>query len=284
MKTVVITGASTGIGHAAAIHLAAEGWRVFAGVRKAEDGDALTAANAAIRPIILDVTKPDQIDNAVREVSLALGGAALDGLVNNAGIANMGPLALQPMDAFKWHFEVNVFGLLAMSQAFAPLLGMDRGRTGKPGRIVNITSVGGRVASPFLGAYTATKHAVESMTDSLRRELVIYGIDAIAIGPGSVKTPIWDKAEAQNKSNPYANSDWAEPIKQFEDTMLKGGREGYSPQKIASVIETALTDPSPKARYAPVPDKLTNWRLPNLMPKRWLDKIFWSRFGMKPPD
>ncbi|RIJ23979.1 SDR family oxidoreductase [Henriciella barbarensis] len=284
MKTVVITGASTGIGRTAAEHLAAQGWKVFAGVRKQEDADALARANPAIEPLMLDVTKSEDVEAAVVKVSEALGGAKLAGLVNNAGIANMGPLALQPADEFKAHFEVNVFGTLNATQGFLPLLGTDRNRSGEPGRIVNITSLGGRIAAPFLGAYTATKHAVESMTDSFRRELIIYGIDAIAIGPGSVKTPIWDKAEDKNENQPYANSAWAEPISKFSDAMLKGGREGLPPERIAEVIETALIDSSPKARYAPVPNKFTNWTIPTHIPKRWLDSIFANRFGMQKPD
>ncbi|KCZ86688.1 SDR family oxidoreductase [Hyphomonas jannaschiana] len=282
MKTVIITGASTGIGAGAARHLAAKGWRVFAGVRKHADGEMLKLKSSGVLcPIILDVTKPDQVAAAVETVSEALGGERLAGLVNNAGIAKMGPLAIQPMEDFRAHFEVNVFGLLAMTQACVPLLGADPARNGLPGRIVNITSVGGRLSSPFLGAYAATKHAVEAMTDSLRRELVIYGIDAIAIGPGSVKTPIWDKAEADNTEGPYASSDWGESLKQFEQVMLSGGRSGLAPEEIAGYIETALAADKPKARYAPVPDKLTNWTIPTRLPKRLLDKIFWKRFGLK---
>ncbi len=281
MKTTVITGASTGIGRAAAEYLAQRGWRVFAGVRKLEDGDPLRASNQNIIPILLDVTKPDQVDAAVAHVEEALCGNTLDGLVNNAGIANMGPLALQPADQFEAHFDVNVFGLLKATQAFLPLLGMDETRSGNPGRIINITSVGGRLASPFLGAYTATKHAVESMTDSFRRELIPFGIDAIAIGPGAVRTPIWDKAESKNSSNPYANSPWAASIEKFAETMLAGGRTGLEPERIAKTIETALTDASPKARYAPVPNKLTNFTLPMLLPKRVVDGFFAKRFGLQ---
>ena len=284
MKTVVITGASTGIGRSSAEYLAAKGWQVFAGVRKAKDGAALTEADARIKPILLDVTNPDQVDAAVEIVRAALDGQKLAGLINNAGIANMGPLAVQPLDQFKAHFDVNVFGLLRASQAVAPVLGMDESLAGKPGRIVNITSVGGCLASPFLGAYTATKHAGERMTDSLRRELVIFGIDAIAVGPGAVKTPIWDKAEDANSSNPYSNSPWAKPIDKFSETMLDGGRTGLDPEVIAKTIEEALTARKPKARYAPVPDKLTNFTLPMLLPKRVVDGFFWKRFGMKAPD
>ncbi|MEO0722056.1 MAG: SDR family oxidoreductase [Pseudomonadota bacterium] len=285
MKTVVITGASTGIGRATAEYFANKGWTVFAGVRKEEDGAALKAsASGDLRPILLDVAKPDHVDAAVVEVAKALDGKTLTGLVNNAGIANMGPLALQPLDEFQSHFDVNVFGLLRTTQAFLPLLGMDTDRTGSPGRIVNITSVGGKLSAPFLGAYTATKHAVEAMTDSLRRELVVYGIDAIAVGPGAVKTPIWDKAEQRNESGPYSNTRWSTSIDRFEQVMLDGGRTGLEPQTIARVIETALSDGSPKARYAPVPNKLTNFTIPTRLPKRWVDKIFWGRFDLKPAD
>ena len=282
MKTVVITGASTGIGFAIASHLAAKGWQVFAGIRKASDGAPLQAAHQAIKPILLDVTNPEQIETAVAEIREALDGSKLDGLINNAGIAMMGPLAVQPMDQFKAHFDVNVFGLLRASQAFAPLLGMDQSLTGESGRIINITSVGGRLASPFLGAYTATKHAVESMTDSLRRELVVFGIDAIAVGPGAVRTPIWDKAERDNQDQPYADTVWAKPIEAFSETMLEGGRTGLAPEVIAKTVETALTATKPKARYAPVPDKLTNFTLPMMLPKRMVDRFFWKRFGMVP--
>ena len=284
MKTVVITGASTGIGRSAAEYLAGQGWRVFAGVRKEKDGTPLREASNNIIPIVLDVTKSDQVDAAVQTVRETLDGVKLAGLVNNAGIANMGPLALQPLDQFEAHFQVNVFGALRATQAFAPLLGMDESLSGKPGRIVNITSVGGKLASPFLGAYTATKHAMESMTDSLRRELIIFGIDAISIGPGSVKTPIWDKAEEDNSSNPYSNSPWAKPLEIFSQTMLEGGRDGLEPEVVAKDIEHALSADNPKARYAPVPDKLTNFTLPMLMPKRWVDKFFWKRFEMSPKD
>ncbi|MEM1104814.1 MAG: SDR family NAD(P)-dependent oxidoreductase [Pseudomonadota bacterium] len=283
MKTLVITGASSGIGRAAARHMAGQGWRVYAGVRKKADADALSSDHGNIVPLMLDVSDSAALDASVETVSVSLGGATLGGLVNNAGIAQMGPLALQPMAEIEAHFKVNVIGAIACTQAFAPLLGTDRARSGTPGRIVNITSVGGRIASPFLGAYTATKHALESVTDTLRRELLIYGIDAIAVGPGSVKTPIWDKAEQKNEGTPYSESAWSGAIEKFSETLVQGGREGLTPEAIALVIETALTDPSPKARYAPVPNKLTNFTIPTRLPKRWLDSIFASRFGMKKP-
>ncbi|MEO1029070.1 MAG: SDR family oxidoreductase [Pseudomonadota bacterium] len=282
MKSVVITGASTGIGRATAEHLAAKGWTVFAGVRKKADGKVLTDAEPRIKPIILDVTKPEQIAAAVETVSAELGNEKLSGLVNNAGIADMGPLPVQSMDEIRWHFEVNVFGLIAMSQAFAPLLGMDESRTGESGRIVNISSVGGRVAAPFLGAYTATKHAVESVTDSFRRELMMFGIDAICVGPGAIKTPIWDKDAERMEADLYGNSPWAEAIRLFSKVFRDTGEQGFPASHVAEVIETALTHPKPKARYAPVPQKIRNFYLPTLLPKRLVDKGFANNFGMGP--
>lgn len=284
MKTVVISGASSGIGRATARHLANKGWNVFAGVRKTSDAEALDGDHVNITPLMLDVTDRDSIAQAVATVETALEGRRLAGLVNNAGIAAMGPLAIQPMDEIEAHFQVNALGAIALSQGFIPALGMETSRAGPPGRIINITSVGGKIASPFLGAYTATKHAMESVTDTLRRELVVYGIDAIAVGPGSVRTPIWDKAEEKNEDNPYADTAWANAIDTFSDIMLKGGREGLPPERIAEVIETALSAPKPKARYAPVPDKLTNFSIPTRLPKRWLDRIFWKRFGLDKPQ
>ncbi|MEL7128259.1 MAG: SDR family oxidoreductase [Pseudomonadota bacterium] len=280
MKSVVITGASSGIGRATAEFLAGKGWTVFAGVRKAADGEPLVAAQPTIQPLILDVAKSDQIADAADTVAAALQGAKLSGLINNAGIANIGPLPLQPIDEIRAHFDVNVLGLIEMTQAFAPLLGMDTSRTGPSGRIINISSFGGRLPAPFLGAYTATKAAVESLTDSFRRELIVYGIDAICIAPGAIKTPIWDKAEEKDKAQPYSNSPWAEPVSKFTKGFLEAGENGWPAEQLAELIETALIDPSPKAHYAAGPEKLVNYTIASRLPKRLLDKGFWNRFGM----
>jgi NAD(P)-dependent dehydrogenase (short-subunit alcohol dehydrogenase family) len=282
-RAVVVTGASTGIGQATALALAARGWRVFAGVRRLADATPLIEAGGAVSALELDVANPDHIAAAAAHVRAELNGAKLGGLVNNAGIALMGPLAVQPMAEIRQQFEVNLFGLIAASQAFAPLLGTDTALTGPAGRIVNISSVGGRVASPFLGAYTATKHAVESVTDSFRRELLPFGIDAIAVGPGAVRTPIWDKSKAHGSASRYADTVWAGPINRFERSMYKAGRTGLPVETIADVIVTALTHPRPKARYAPVPQKFVNFILPTLMSKRSLDGVFGKAFGLLPP-
>jgi len=281
MKTAIVTGASTGIGYATAFRLVQKGWRVFAGIRKEADADGLRAAGEGMRPIFLDVTRPGDIAAACETVEIALAGRTLDGLVNNAGLAQMGPLPLQPMEEIRKHFEVNVFGAIAMAQAFMPHLGMDAARSGDPGRIVNVTSVGGRIASPFLGAYTATKHAMESVTDSLRRECRLFGVDAIAVGPGAVKTPIWDKAEDAVGAGPYSGTAWEESMSRVSEAMLAGGRDGRAPERVAEVIEQALTASNPRARYAPVPNKLVNFTIPTRLPKRFVDRVFARRFGLE---
>lgn len=282
MKSVLITGASSGIGEAIALRLAYASWQVFAGVRSDDDGSGLQRKNPQITPIRLDVTKQSEIQTAAEQVSDRLAGETLSGLVNNAGIAQMGPLTIQPMDEIRSHFEVNTFGAIAVCQAFAPLLGQDRSRLGDPGRIINITSLGGEIASPFLGAYTATKHAMESVTDSLRRELKMFGIDAIVVGPGAVQTPIWKKAQ-RDDGPPYQDTPWADSIADFLRSMAKSGEKGLPVERIAEVVELALTDPSPRARYAPVPNKLTNYYLLKALPKRWVDHVFVSRLNLSKP-
>lgn len=280
MRSVVITGSSSGIGQAIAQRLAEKNWNVFAGVRNDKDADRLRNLNRAIKPLYIDVTNVTQLEDAAKEVDRSLDGNKLTGLVNNAGIAQMGPITLQPMDEIKAHFDINTLGTISACQVFAPLLGQDRSRIGPSGRIINITSLGGEIASPFLGAYTATKHALESVTDTLRRELSLFGIDCIAVGPGAVQTPIWEKA--REKRNPvYENSPWSASLDNFLTTMVEAGHNGLSVDKIAEVVDVALTASRPKARYAPVPKKIINYYLLRVLPKRWVDKIFIRKFGIE---
>ena len=281
MKSIIITGASSGLGESISIKFAREGWLVFAGVRNEDDAKSLTEKESQIQPVFLDVSKPEQINAAVDLVTEKLAGQTLGGLVNNAGIAKLGPLALQDINEFIQHFEVNAFGGLRMAQAFLPLLGTDESLNGDPGRIVNITSVGGELPSPFLGAYTASKHAMESITDSLRRELMVYGIDSISIGPGSVKTPIWKKAKEANAAEQYKDSAWKDSLKTFLDVMIEGGEDGLETEDIADVVYEAMTADKPKARYAPVPNKLINYTLPTMLPERLVDQIFAKKFDIK---
>lgn len=270
MKSVVVTGVSTGIGHACAAELVRRGWRVFGSVRRATDAERLQADwGDGFRPLLFDVTDPVAVRAAAAEVEAGLGGAGLDGLVNNAGICDPGPLSVQAPEAVRRHFEVNVLGVLHAVQAFLPLLRRARGSDRPPGRIVNISSVSGRIAYPFLGAYAASKHALEALSDSLRRELRVYGVDVVVIEPASIDTPIWDKAA--HIGTAFKDSDY-DPL--LRGVNLQDNRRTALP--VATVtrrVLQALEARRPRARYL-VPDRyFLYWLLPRLLPDRWLDRI-----------
>ena len=269
---VVVTGTSTGIGASTAVHLVEKGFHVFGSVRRTEDGNRLRKQlGDAFTPLHFDVTDRDAIERAAAEVDTALDGATLAGLVNNAAMATGGPLAHVPLDDFRQLLEVNLIGVIAVTQVFLPLLGCDRARTGRPGRIVNISSVGGKRAMPFMAPYSASKHALEAVSESLRRELLLFGIDVIVVGPGAVATPIWDKAREINYTA-YRETKYAPAVARFVAYVTDTGPKGDPPERIARVIHEALTAPSPKTRYAPVHGKFMNWALPALLPKRFVDR------------
>ncbi len=284
-KTVVVTGASTGIGFAVSAALAKAGYDVFAGVRSAAAGEPLIRASAAtpgkITPIQLEVTDGASVAAAAAQVEAALGGEPLFGLVNNAGVAMGGPLLHQPIDEIRQVFEVNVIGLLRVTQAFAPTLAAVPGHQSRPGRVINISSVGGKLGAPFLGAYAGSKHAVEGLSESLRRELMLFGIDVIIIGPGSVVTPIWDKAEAGDLAY-LAGTGYEAPAKRFNDYFINSGRKGLKPARLGVVVLKALTVDKPKTRYAVVKNPLMDWILPLMLPKRTVDRTFAKNIGLTP--
>ena len=203
---------------------------MFGSVRKDVDAYALQAElGDAFIPLVLDVENDAAIIAASVAVRASLPGRTLDGLVNNAGIALSGPLLMQTVADFRKQIEVNLVGMFAVTRVFAPLLGADPALAGPKGRIVNISSVGGNIGPPFLGAYAAAKHGVEGFSESLRRELQLVGINVIIVGPGSVATPIWDKAEAAPSTH-LAGTIWERPFRTFTDYMLKDGRKGLAPQ------------------------------------------------------
>ncbi len=277
MKTVVVTGASTGIGWGTAKVLVKKGFRVFGSVRKKEDADRLTAEfGAGFTPLLFDVTDESAVANAASEVGRALAGAPLSGLVNNAGVAVPGPLLYVAIDELRRQLEINVTGQVIVTQAFAPLLMAPDGQT--PGRIVMISSVGGKNASPFVGAYNASKFALEGLSESLRRELMLFGIDVIIIAPGAVATPIWDKADAIDLSR-YANTPFAPALAAVKNYMITSGRKGLPPEKIGRAVWTALTTAKPKTRYVVTPDPFQNL-LVNTLPKRTVDRIIAGRLGL----
>jgi NAD(P)-dependent dehydrogenase (short-subunit alcohol dehydrogenase family) len=271
MHSIVVTGVSTGIGWGTAKVLMRNGMHVFGSVRKQADADRLTQEfGGAFTPLLFDITDEPAAQAAAQLVRERLAGTTLFGLVNNAGIATAGPLMHQPLDEFRHQIEVNLVGQLIVTRAFLPLLGTDRTLTGQPGRIVNVSSVGGKFAAPFLGAYAASKHALEGLSESLRRELLLYGIDVIIVGPGAVATPIWDKAE-QIDSSAYERTDYAAILRRFATYFVREGRKGFPPERIGATIYTALTSRSPRVRYAVVPHPFQNWIIPQLLPRRLVD-------------
>jgi NAD(P)-dependent dehydrogenase (short-subunit alcohol dehydrogenase family) len=282
MQSVVITGASTGIGWATAKLLLDRGFRVFGSVRKQADANRLGSEfGANFTPLLFDVTDEAAVLAAAREVRTALGGETLFGLVNNAGIAVAGPVLELAADEFRRQMDVNVIGPIIATQAFGPLLGSDPSLKGPKGRIVMISSVAGKNGNPLTAAYAASKHAIEGLSESLRREMMLFGIDVIIIAPGPVKTPIWSKAEEVDISA-YKNSPFFPALERLRKFMLHLGEIGLPPEKIAERIADALTSASPKVRYQITPDPMRHL-MTAVLPKRMVDKIIAKRLGLMPP-
>ena len=281
MPDVVITGASTGIGLAACRVLIRRGFRVFGSVRTQADADRLRD-QLGIRyvPLIFDVTDPHSVNQVAAEVKKALGEQRLFGLVNNAGIAVLGPLAYLPLERFRLQIEVNLLGVHAVTQAFLPLLGTESSRAGKPGRVVNISSISGRLAMPFAGAYAASKFGLEGYSDSLRRELMLFGIKVILIEPRAVVTPIWDKAERvlvqQFPNTPYDRS-----LGVFVRQVMREAETGFPSEKIGELIWRTLTTPRPRARYTILPHRLVEWSIPRRLPTEFLDYCIAKLFRLR---
>src|ERR1051325_4531100 len=279
MQSVVVTGVSTGIGWGITKVMIQKGFRVFGSVRKAQDAERLSKEfGEKFVPLIFDVTDETAVQAAARQVREQLNSETLCGLVNNAGIAVAGPLLHLPTDDFRHQLEVNLVSVLIVTKAFVPLLGSDRSLRGKPGRIINISSVGGKNGGPFLGAYSASKHGLEGFSESLRRELMLYGIDVIIVGPGSVATPIWDKAE-QFDISMYSNTDYIESARRMQEYMIQNGRKGYPPEKVGEVVLQSLTTPSPRVRYAVIPGSSFGRIIQMLLPKRMVDRIIARNLG-----
>ena len=283
MKSIVVTGASTGIGWGCVKVLTGKGFHVFGSVRKKADADRLSAEfGAAFTPLLFDVTDEAAVAGGTRQVKAQLKGQPLFGLVNNAGIANPGPLLHIDIASFRQQLEVNVTGQLIVTQAFAPLLGASPDtRTKTPGRICMMSSVGGRVGMPFVGPYNTSKFALEGLSESLRRELIIYGVDVIVIAPGAIATPIWDKADTVDVTR-YANTPYAGPLAKVKSYMVEMGRKGLKPEQIGQTVLTALTTASPKTRYVVTPDPMQNWLSLN-MPKRTVDQTIAKQLGLTRP-
>jgi NAD(P)-dependent dehydrogenase (short-subunit alcohol dehydrogenase family) len=245
VRSVLVTGASTGIGRATALRLDAAGWRVFAGVRRQEDAAALSEAGSdLLAPLLLDITDAEQIAAAAARVEAESEGG-LDGLVNNAGVAIPGPLETLAMADFRRQIEVNMTGHVAVTQALLPAIRAARGR------IVFISSIGGRVALPLTGAYHAAKFGIEAVGDVFRQELRPWGISVSIVEPGSIDTPIWERGErtADEIGTPERETLYGKAVEGYRKAIKETAERGIEPEQAAQAIEHALTSSRPRARY-----------------------------------
>ena len=278
---VLITGASTGIGEACARWLVAKGHRVFAGVRRNEDANRLTAGMSDhMTPVILDVADDASITEALKRVSNAVEAEGLHGIVNNAGIAVAGPLEYLTIESFRRQLDVNVTGQVAVTQAALPLL-----RTAK-GRIVFMGSIGGRMATPFLGPYCASKFALEAIADAMRVELQPWGLHVSIVEPGSIATPIWTKPAVDERMPAdrahRLQRDYGTALAAFTQAAADAARRGIPPDVVAAAVEHALTSPSPKTRYVIGRDARAQAIVRRVIPDRWLDRLITRALKLPP--
>ena len=279
-RSYVITGASTGIGRAAAERLDSLGHRVFAGVRSDSAVEELRAAGSdRLTPLRIDVTDAASIAAAV-EATEAIGSGGLDGLVNNAGIAVAAPMEFVPIDELRRQIEVNLIGQVAVTQAFLPLLRRSRGR------IVNVSSIGGLVATAFFGPYNASKYGLEAVSDSLRQELRPWGIEVCVVEPGAMATPIWDKGVATADeliagASPAQLTLYEKQIEAMRGAAQEASKRGSPPQKVAQVIEKALTARRPKTRYLVGGDARGQFLAARILPTRAFDRMVTRVLGVK---
>jgi NAD(P)-dependent dehydrogenase (short-subunit alcohol dehydrogenase family) len=275
MRSVLITGTSTGIGEECARHLAQRDWTVYAGVRRTEDSDRLkTELTGDVRPVMLDVTNRDQMRSVIDSIGREIGDAGLQGLVNNAGAAIGGPIEYLQEDDWRWVFDVNFFSVVALTQAAMPLL-----RAGS-GRVVHIGSMAGRVSSPGVAPYAASKHALEALAEASRYELKRSGapVRVALIEPGEVNTAIWDKGEAtvrgfEAKMQGAERERYGWLIDQGHGFVDEGRHKGVPAAKVATAVEHALTARRPRARYLVGPDAKFVGNLVSRAPDRVRDAI-----------
>jgi hypothetical protein len=280
-KDVVITGVSTGIGWGTAKVLISKGFRVFGSVRKEADANRLRKEfGDGFVPLMMDITDADAVHQAAQKVGSMIGDRNLVGLVNNAGIVVSGPLLYLRPSEYRRQLEANMISPLVVIQAFAPFLGTDKKRQGPAGRIVNISSTGAKVAIPLIGGYSSSKAGLEGMSDALRQELMIFGIDVVIIEPGTVNTAMYDKGEREDLSE-FKPTEYWEAVQNFQKYIVNEARtNGLPPERLGEAVHVALTTAKPKARYAVIPQRFKNWTLPRLLPVRMLDAYLAKQMGL----
>jgi len=278
-KAVLITGVSTGIGYEAAKACIARGYKVYGSVRKEADALRLRAElGEAYEPLLFDVTDEEAVLSEIQRITPMLGDEGLHALINNSGIALGGPILYQEMSEIESQYQVNVLGLIRVTKACLPLLGARESHQGQAGKIINISSVAGKIAAPFVAIYASTKHAVEGFSHGLRRELLPFGVKVVIVGPGSVKTPIWDKGINFEK---YESTIYGDILRKFGEAAKKGGEAGLKASYLGKQLADIVDNDNPKLRYAFVPQRLMNWSIPLRLPERWIDSAIKKRLGVK---
>jgi len=278
MKSVLITGASTGIGKSCAKTLSENNYRVFGTVRNEEDANTLKQEfGKYFTPIIMDVRNKKSIYSAKKIIENKID--KLDVLINNAGIALGGPIKYIDTDMFREQFEVNLFGLISVTKAFLELLGASE-KNNHAGKIIMISSISGKRSYPFVSPYVASKHALEGFSDCIRKELMLYGIDVILIEPGPIKTAIWDKAPPPH-DNPFSETEYNEILKKFYNAVIEQGKLGLEVEAVSKKIKKVIEMNNPKTRYVITGKKLINYTLPSILPDRWFDKLTAKMLGIK---
>lgn len=272
---VLITGVSTGIGKAIALHLMRNNYQVIGSVRSTNDAKSLVEQwPEHFVPAVFDVTDTQSIERSMLLVKEALKGEPLNAIINNAGISHAGPIIEQPINEIMQSFNVNVFGMLAVTRTFLPLLTGGNKQTKK--NIINISSVSGGMTVPFLGTYSATKHAVEAYTQALRRELSLFGIQVTAIEPGMIKTELFDKASADGVLDKYNNTPYEKLWKLFNHSLRKQEAKAKPAQKVADAVFKTLNTNKAKSRM-PLD---FSWFMGKILPDKVFDKIICKELGI----
>ena len=276
-KSILITGVSSGIGHGTLSYFVKKGFHVYGSVRNSKDANKLKKIfRENFTPLIFDVTKEAQVKKAASIVKKDLKNSNLLALVNNAGVAISGPILLQKVKDFEKQININLNGAFRVLKFFAPLCGAEKNNNSKKGVIFNISSISGKIGMPGVGAYTASKFGLEGLSHSLRRELIRYGVDVVIIGPGPIKSEIFDKIDKKFLET-LKKSDYAKVAKNIPKRMKNAKKIAFPAEEVGKLIFNALHDPSRKTRYTITPNKMMYWTLPMLVTDRMLDKMVTRR-------
>ena len=276
-KSILITGVSSGIGHGTLSYFVKKGFHVYGSVRNSKDANKLKKIfRENFTPLIFDITKEAQVKKAASIVKKDLKNSNLLALVNNAGVAISGPILLQKVKDFEKQININLNGAFRVLKFFAPLCGAEKNNNSKKGVIFNISSISGKIGMPGVGAYTASKFGLEGLSHSLRRELIRYGVDVVIIGPGPIKSEIFDKIDKKFLET-LKKSDYAKVAKNIPKRMKNAKKIAFPAEEVGKLIFNALHDPNRKTRYTITPNKLMYWTLPMLITDRMLDKMVTKR-------